>query len=244
MQIERLEIARVFLTDREKEIYWAAPDVWEKGDSVGYKRCGKCRELKKFYLFNKNSAARNGCSGNCKECQKATAAKSYDKNKSNRDYKALYQKNAESKRAAGRKYYQENREAMRKKHAQYRTSDTGKAVMQKAHAKRRDLINENSGIRYTREMVIARDNLTGHPECILCGEVINDGTLHLEHLIPISMGGLDCFTNVACAHAQCNLVKTKKATEVTTEQVETVKNRAEEFMNKYPERFPEFFSVD
>ena len=70
--------------------YIEGPDslgIIVKGDPVqeGYKRCGGCSEGKKLYLFNKNSATKLKCTGNCKLCQRTTAGKSYKKLKKTKD---------------------------------------------------------------------------------------------------------------------------------------------------------------
>lgn len=246
LQKDRVLEAGIVLSEEELDKYVLSPDVIElNSDSdvpVGYKRCGRCGKIKKFYLFNRNSAAKNKCTGNCKECQKAAANKSYEKNKGRRDYKAYYRKNKEMKQAHGRKYYEEHKDEIKEKQKVYRASKAGQKVMKKAHRKRRRLLQKNTGIPYTREYVIDRDKFGGEfPVCYLCGELITDGKIHLDHVIPVVMKGKDCFTNVACVHETCNLKKSKDAREITTEQVNGVYNAAEQYIEAHPEFFPALF---
>jgi hypothetical protein len=249
-QIIRLSEGGVQLQQDELDAYIDAPDALDEdafsNDAIplGYKRCGGCKQIKKFYLFNRNRGSRNNCSGNCKECQNTTAQKSYAKNKDKRDYKKYYEENKEMKREHGRQYYQRNRERVLERQKLYRQTEAGKEAMNRARANRKQTMKDNSGIPYTREIVIDRDSAyinQEFPICCLCGEVITDlADVHMEHLVSIVIGGQDCFTNVACAHSQCNLRKSKDAREITVEQVETIEKRAENYINDHPEVFPEF----
>jgi 5-methylcytosine-specific restriction endonuclease McrA len=45
--------------------------------------------------------------------------------------------------------------------------------------------------------------------CGICEEFII-GKFHVDHVIPISKGGLHCYTNVQPAHPSCNLKKSAK----------------------------------
>lgn len=246
--VERLKLANVELPPEQLEQYIQSPDDLgevEKGTAIptGYKRCGSCGHAKKFYLFNKNSGSKNNCTGNCKACQKATASRSYAKTKQKRNYKKYYQENKEIKQQHARKYYQENKERVKERHKEYLQTKKGKKVMQKAHAKRRKALAENKGIPYTRAMVIERDGTfqgLQQPVCYLCNKPIVDisgKSLHLDHVVPVIMGGLDCFTNIASSHHLCNLKREKDARELTTEQVQAVIELSEKYMDAHPDLF-------
>lgn len=248
--LERVALAGITLTNEQMKEYVTSKDdlgKCEKGTilPLGFKRCGRCSHAKKFYLFNKNSGSKTNTSGNCKECQKSTAKTSYDKTKSKRNYKKYYQENKEMKQAQARKYYQENKEAVTAKHKEYLASKKGQKVMAKAHAKRRKALKKNAGIPYTRELVIERDALmsdTGYPTCYLCAKPIEDISgkeLHLDHVVPVVLGGLDCFTNIASSHALCNLTREKDARDLTPVQIKMVKEAAVKFMEEQPEHFDE-----
>lgn len=246
--IERLTLGGVVLEEAALRAYIDAPDVLGKvarGAEVpaGYKRCGRCEYVKKFYLFNKNGGSKTNTSGSCKECQKQSAKASYEKTKKKRNYKRYYQENKERKQAHARKYYQENKERLKEKHKEYLRTKRGQKVMQKAHAKRRKALAENAGIPYTRQLVIQRDGefrKQAFPICYLCGKPIEDisgAGLHIDHVIPVVEGGLDCFTNVASTHSTCNLTREKDARELQAAQVESVKALAEAFIEAHPEHF-------
>ena len=249
-QIVRLKEANILMIGEEIESYIGMPDLLDEEtvstDTIpdGYKRCGKCKKIKKLYLFNRNSSSRLNCTGNCKDCQKKSAQKSYDKNKGNRDYKKYYAENRELKRKHNREYYARHKDEIAAKHRRYRQTAEGKKAMNKAHSTRKKRLKQNTGIPYTREMVIDRDSIfinEKSPLCCLCGQPITDiNDIHMEHLVPIVIGGVDCFTNVGCAHSTCNLQKSKDAQELTVEQVRTIEQRAEQYIDAHPEQFPDF----
>lgn len=244
IQISRLCDAGVQMSPSEQERYLQMEDELPKDAATlpaGYKRCTKCGAVKKIYLFNRNAQAKDNCTSQCKACQSANAHKSYAKNKHKRNYKKYYQANKEKKQAQSRQYYQEHKSELKVKHAQYRATAKGKKAMSKAHAKRAKLLKANVGIPYTREMVIDRDCMGGNePICYLCGKPIT-GTPHLDHVMPVVMGGKDCFTNIACVHDVCNLRKSKDAREITTEQVNTIASRSEAYMESHQDMFPDIF---
>lgn len=247
IQTERLAEAGVVFNAQEGIKYVNAPDVLELGNDepipAGYKRCGRCKKVKKFYLFNRNSSAKNKCTGNCKDCQRETANKSYQKTKSSRNYKKYYAEHREQKRAHSKAYYEANKEHIKELQAAYRSTKRGKRVMKKAHNKRKKMLTKNAGIPYTREDVIYRDKMDlEFPICYLCGEPITDlSRVHLDHVIPVVLGGKDCFTNIACVHDECNLRKSKDAHEITAEHVETISILAEDYIDAHPEAFPSLF---
>lgn len=241
---EKLDNADIILTEQEFQHLCDAPDILPAGEiPVGYKKCNKCGTIKKISLFNKNSAAKDGLTVQCKECQKATAKKSYGNHRHEKKYKQYYQQHKDERRAKSREYYQQNKEHLSQKHAAYRQTKAGKKAMNKAHKKRHKALGKHQGIPYTRELVIDRDRRGGtDPICYLCGNPIT-GALHLDHVIPVVCGGNDCFTNVACVHDTCNLRKSKDAREVTPEQVEGIVSLSETYMDNHQEDFPEIFGV-
>lgn len=248
VQREHLTIAQIEMTDEEFERYTHFPDAVKlTGQLVpkGYKVCTGCRVCKKIALFNKNGMSKDGHTSRCKECQKTSAKKSYDRTKDQKKYKEYYQKHKEQKAAQSRAYYQAHKEELKKKHAQYRNTKAGKNAMQKAHAKRGATMKVSKGIPYTRELIVDRDRQGGtHPICYLCGkEIITPGALHLDHVIPVVLGGPDCFTNVACVHSTCNLTKTKDATEVSEEQVRALQQLSDAYMDTHRDKFPDIFGA-
>ena len=247
IQLGRLEDAKIYLTPEQIRKYLDSTDSIDLkvGDQIpaGYKRCGRCGKFKKFYLFNRNSGSKTNCAGNCKECQRATSKQYHVTHKNDPKRKENYIKNREQRLERSRQYYAENKERIRAQQNKYHQTKKGKTVMQNAHNKRKYMLAKNAGIPYTLEMLKERDKHGGEfPICILCGKPIEqDRDIHIEHLIPVVLGGPDDFTNVGCAHQLCNLRKSKDAREVTTKQVTQLIADSEKYMDEHPDQFQEFF---
>lgn len=246
IQIERLEIAGITLEGDDLINYLNGPD--DLGEfredmeiPLGYKKCGGCKRVLKFYLFNKNNGSKNKCTGNCKACQKASAAKSYERTKHKRDYKKYYAENKERKQEHSKRYYEEHKEEIRSKQKEYHSSKQGKKVMKRAHKKRRKLLAANKGVPYQREWVIDRDKMGGeHPICYICKEPIKfERDIQIDHLVPVVLGGKDCFTNVGCTHTLCNLRRPKDARDLAISVIEEIMERAERYIDEHPELFGE-----
>lgn len=245
-QIERLELAEIKMTKANLARYLKAEAcigdfTTEEDIPVGYKKCGKCNKVKKLAWFNKNSKHKLYCTGTCKECQKASAKKSYKNTKKKRNYAKYYQENRERKLEHAKRYYKNNKEEITLRHKKYLATKKGKAVMAKAHAKRQKLLEQNRGIPYTRELVIDRDRGNKeYPICYLCGEPIIDvsgSACHIDHVISIGNGGLDCFSNVTAVHQLCNLKKTKSDEEVDKKFVASLIQKSESYMDNHPDAF-------
>lgn len=194
--------------------------LWPINDKVpkGYKRCSKCGFVKVLELFNKDSRTKDSRTYQCKECQKVRAKSSYKKTKTKAVRQARYQENKKENRERARAYYHENKEVILAQQKEYLQTKKGKAVMKKAHTKRNKSIKDNKGKPYVRFQIITRDSKDAiHPEtgeilnvpyCQICGEPIWDlNDVHIDHIVPIAEGGLDCYDNVRCTHAKCNLTR-------------------------------------
>lgn len=60
-----------------------------------------------------------------------------------------------------------------------------------------------------RAAIVERDGST----CYLCGKVCTDDEIHLDHIVPLSMGGSHSEDNVAVACARCNVRKGARPTD-------------------------------
>jgi 5-methylcytosine-specific restriction endonuclease McrA len=59
--------------------------------------------------------------------------------------------------------------------------------------------------------------------CWYCGQKFNGGSIHLDHIIPISVGGLDDESNIALACAFCNMAKSDYALDVFLDWLDHVR---------------------
>lgn len=99
-------------------------------------------------------------------------------------------------------------------------SDECKSIAAKDRDRRQNVRRRGAvaGEHYSLKMVIDKSGGC----CHLCGEVVDvslagshpDGP-SIDHLVPLTHGGLDCFTNVALAHLHCNVSRGVKPLEVS-----------------------------
>jgi hypothetical protein len=126
-----------------------------------------------------------GSTSYCKDCHKAHGKEYYALNKERvlLNVKAYNLKFREVKKA----YYSEyNRR-------------THKAL--EHHRQRRARIRGNGFAPYRRIDIYERDKRT----CGICGNKVRWIDLHIDHIIPIGLGGPDTPENVRAAHSWCNL---------------------------------------
>lgn len=97
----------------------------------------------------------------------------------------------------------------RSKHRRWYCSDDCKKVAEREQNRAQNMRRRGAqqGEPYTLRMIVDRDGSS----CHLCGKNVDlslSGSLpkgpSIDHLVPISAGGADCFTNVALAHRICN----------------------------------------
>jgi 5-methylcytosine-specific restriction endonuclease McrA len=74
------------------------------------------------------------------------------------------------------------------------------------HMRNSRVKDASTGVPVIRAEIVARDNST----CYLCGLWLNDNEIHLDHVIPVSKGGLHDPSNIKVACAYCNLSKGAK----------------------------------
>jgi 5-methylcytosine-specific restriction endonuclease McrA len=71
-------------------------------------------------------------------------------------------------------------------------------------ARRRARLHTTVVEYFTRDQVIDRDGRT----CYLCGrDNLNDGDIHIDHVVPLCRGGTHTLANVRVACAPCNIRK-------------------------------------
>jgi 5-methylcytosine-specific restriction endonuclease McrA len=142
--------------------------------------------------------------GRCKKCTLARhsqwAAKNRDKcNAISRKSNA---KNAEKKRELGAKYRQRTQQATNEKRRQQRKNDPSISRLQSATRRARKGGNGSQLSKNIVQLLLVRQNGL----CACCGEALNT-TYHLDHIMPLSLGGKDTDDNVQLLLPKCNLQK-------------------------------------
>jgi 5-methylcytosine-specific restriction endonuclease McrA len=123
-----------------------------------------------------------------------------------------YEENREKAHESNRKYREENPEKGRECKRKWREENPEKERAKRA--KRRALKNkvtvgDLTAIARVYDLATNGDSVP----CYLCGKVIPKGERHVDHIIPLSKGGLHTASNLAIACAKCNMSKGAKLPE-------------------------------
>jgi 5-methylcytosine-specific restriction endonuclease McrA len=150
----------------------------------------------------------------CKRCCNEKGLASFSKDKRSKDGLYLYCKDC--CKEAGKKWHSENSDRKRQNARNWllKNSDKKRNYNRARNARIRGVTSEP----YTESEVIELYGTT----CHLCGFAIDmnaprktglvnwERGLHVDHVIPISMGGPNILSNVRPSHALCNLRKSNK----------------------------------
>lgn len=163
-----------------------------------------------------------------REQKKAYALEKYKQNSENREngisvyYSQKYQNNRSSIRASQKKYYEENKDTVAQQHKkyydenkekclsrakEYRQTEHGSAVV-KACRKNYTLRKQNAEGDFSwlelEELLSFFDY-----RCAYTGEPLKEG-YHLDHVVPLSKGGLNYIWNIVPSCPMANLSKNNK----------------------------------
>lgn len=151
----------------------------------------------------------------CENHFKEWRERHHDPEKKAAQDRAYYERNAEHIRTQKKDWYQENRErVLATVKARYeadpeptrarahRWEREHPEVRQDKRAKKKGAFVES----VDRQVVFERDGGV----CQLCRLPVDADDWHLDHVIPLSRGGLHCYSNVQVAHPRCNMVKHAK----------------------------------
>ena len=145
-----------------------------------------------------------------KEYMKEYSKEYYKKNKDKLSKQGKeYQENNKDKIKKRRsEYYRENKEKILKKVKEYCKSIKGEAVVRNTSSKRRSRTKQTD---ITTKFLIDLKQNTSH--CEICGKKLKDN-IHLDHIIPLNIGGTHTRLNVRYVHAKCNLQRPKNGSDI------------------------------
>lgn len=168
--------------------------------------CNQCKLNKPKVDFYKRDS---GTYLKCKECCKANAKKSYEDNKESvkqrtKAYKTLHKENNTE---IHKKLLHNNKV----RQAEYQKTAQGKLVNAAAQHLRRLQIKGNVSDVTTEKL----KELQGTQEdcCFYCFSKLNytkPRAVHLDHIVPLSKGGLHRMDNVVWSCSTCNMQKSNK----------------------------------
>jgi 5-methylcytosine-specific restriction endonuclease McrA len=189
------------------------------------KVCRKCGEEKDVSCYNKKL---DGLTSRCKACLKEDRAESY-------------KANPDSRKKAASDYYKNNKERVLERLRTQYSESPEKHLNAVQNRKNRDIEAYNKRFRELQRLRYANDPSSfkekGHnyrskkrgsggklskgivshlmteqkSRCVYCANVLT--VFHLDHIVPISAGGLNEDSNVQLLCPQCNLQKGAKMPE-------------------------------
>lgn len=206
----------------------------DHGGATAHKACTKCGEVKPLEAFYARKTARDGRHSACKGCYCAARRAQYKANPDGvrEKVRAWEKANREKVRAMKRAWYKANLDREREKVRAWREGNREKArasvrAWAQAHPEenraairawkaanldavrdvqaRRRARKRNAPVveRIYRSRVWERDA----GRCHICGKKADPNNWHLEHIIPLALGGEHSYRNVAVSHPACNLSK-------------------------------------
>jgi 5-methylcytosine-specific restriction endonuclease McrA len=185
------------------------------------KTCSKCGVSKPLSDFAKNMALKDGLQGMCRKCsnEHSRAWKAANPDRCKIHAVDRFKKNPEAAKAKTAARYAEHKEKYRAACAKWRANNQEKARRAVADwaAKNRQaiLINQhNRRIKQRNSGKLPRDTheklyALQRGKCPCCGKPLGDD-YHLDHIIPIALGGTNTFGNVQLLRATCNQQKYAK----------------------------------
>lgn len=171
------------------------------------KRCTKCGEHKPLSAFSKDKRLARGLLAACKVCRSAAhkAWREENKDKNIASKKAWYEKNKDSIRNKNREHYEANRDRYLALAAEWRTAnkESRRIYGHNRRARQRDSGGRLSVLLSERLFKLQRG------KCACCGKPLGDD-YHLDHIMPIALGGTNTDNNMQLLRSECNLRKHAK----------------------------------
>lgn len=182
------------------------------------KTCCRCGFDKNLELFVKSSRRASGYTTVCKECESARGRTKYVKylEKEHARSKKYYRLNYEKERIRAAKKAIRDKDKIAASSKRYRSANPDKIRASKH--RRRALERGNNHVPYTATQVLEEYGTN----CHICNGPIDllaprhtaakgwEQGLHLDHVLPLCMGGDDAIWNVKPAHGICNIRRNKK----------------------------------
>ena len=178
------------------------------------KRCTKCGETKPLDQFSYDKRHSDGRQSECKVCKKyhqRIYVETFPE-KVQESQQRSRKANREKKLSAFRKWAKENKEKSRAACREWAKKNPEK--IRAIRAKRRALkakvtVGDLTAIQRVYDIATNGERV----RCYLCGAMVPKGERHVDHIVPLSKGGLHTASNLAVACAACNLKKQAKLPE-------------------------------
>lgn len=164
---------------------------------VGHKYCPKCKDIKKFYKFSKNSYTKSGCSSICIKCS--------DVFRKEKGYKNNYNGYTARHKEYAKKNYLKNKEKVDKRNKEWFDKNPHKRLQ---YVNKRRAAKLNATPAWSEDILISKvyekakwlESLTGL-------------SYHVDHIIPIqgkNVCGLHVWANLQILERKLNISKSNK----------------------------------
>jgi 5-methylcytosine-specific restriction endonuclease McrA len=172
------------------------------------KTCSKCKTVKSFDDFGKHNQTKDGYRSRCKICNSAEK----------RDY---YANNADLVKKSVADWIEKNKN----KHAKYVQTWLTKNLEQKKKSDslwkvaRKDLVNASTQKRraaqknqlgFVSQNIVQRLMAGQRSLCINCKVELHQSGYHIDHIMPLSLGGIHSDWNLQLLCPTCNIKKSNK----------------------------------
>ena len=176
------------------------------------KLCPDCNEVKVTSEFYKHKLTKDGFNTYCKACHKIRGRKYYDKNKQTVITKAKKYNASDAGKIWRADYNKKNKETIAAYKKKWQSSEDGLAYQRDYQKIRRH--NEHGCITVDEWKRILENY---EYSCSYCGE---ERALEMDHVIPVSKGGITEVDNIVPACRSCNARKSNKDLEVWLGEVQ------------------------
>jgi len=167
------------------------------------KVCTRCDEIKPLTEFHRYSRNKDGRTSDCKQCRRVNTLKWVETNNERHrsNSRSYWASHKEEKRKYDKFRYSENVEGQRERHRIYYANN--KDVFLRNSHKRRARLSCSVPQRWVK-------GETDNSLCYWCGVDLASVKSHLEHIMPISLGGPAVDSNEVFSCEGCNWSKNDK----------------------------------
>lgn len=190
------------------------------------KTCSRCNIEKRECFFSKEASAKDGLKRLCKQC---ISLWNKEHRKNNKEIaflrdKRYREKNPEKVRESSRKWREKNKEKKIESSRAYQERNRDKvnkysrewakknSDRKNSYSRNRRALSKSSEGSHTHDDVVRIFNMQNRM-CANCGErLFRSGKkrMHVDHIVPLSLGGSNWPGNLQCLCPTCNLKKSSK----------------------------------